>query len=107
MFTYFLDKNFGVFSYNEKEASSKKSAAKPKSHYYSAKKNYVTSRGESWFLSNKRPDHLRDNLLELEKYLKTSKVVGSACNNGYYQVALHALLQFYKPFHPMQLRLGF
>ncbi|XP_065111274.1 WD repeat-containing and planar cell polarity effector protein fritz homolog isoform X3 [Paramisgurnus dabryanus] len=44
-------------------------------HYYNEKQQFADSRGYPWFLSNRRPEKLRDALKELEELLQSSQLV--------------------------------
>ncbi|XP_043119551.1 WD repeat-containing and planar cell polarity effector protein fritz homolog isoform X2 [Puntigrus tetrazona] len=44
-------------------------------HYYNEKQQFADSRGYPWFLSNRRPEKLRDALKELEELLQSYPVM--------------------------------
>ncbi|XP_067224447.1 WD repeat-containing and planar cell polarity effector protein fritz homolog isoform X2 [Chanodichthys erythropterus] len=44
-------------------------------HYYNEKQQFADSRGYPWFLSNRRPEKLRDALKELEELLQSCPVM--------------------------------
>ncbi|XP_056623957.1 WD repeat-containing and planar cell polarity effector protein fritz homolog isoform X1 [Triplophysa dalaica] len=44
-------------------------------HYYNEKQQFAESRGYPWFLSNRRPEKLRDALKELEELLQSSPIL--------------------------------
>ncbi|KAG7328615.1 hypothetical protein KOW79_008559 [Hemibagrus wyckioides] len=44
-------------------------------HYYSEKQHFTETRGYPWFLSNRRPERLRDALKELEELLQSNSCV--------------------------------
>ncbi|XP_056120287.1 LOW QUALITY PROTEIN: WD repeat-containing and planar cell polarity effector protein fritz homolog [Rhinichthys klamathensis goyatoka] len=44
-------------------------------HYYNEKQQFADSRGYPWFLSNRRPEKLRDALKELEELLQSCPVI--------------------------------
>ncbi|KAG1971894.1 WD repeat-containing and planar cell polarity effector protein fritz homolog isoform X1 [Pimephales promelas] len=44
-------------------------------HYYNEKQQFAESRGYPWFLSNRRPEKLRDALKELEELLQSCPVI--------------------------------
>ncbi|XP_042629322.1 WD repeat-containing and planar cell polarity effector protein fritz homolog [Cyprinus carpio] len=44
-------------------------------HYYNEKQQFADSRGYPWFLSNRRPEKLRDALMELEELLQSCPVM--------------------------------
>ncbi|TRY83812.1 hypothetical protein DNTS_035377, partial [Danionella cerebrum] len=50
-------------------------ACRTDQHYYNEKQQFAESRGYPWFLSNRRPEKLRDALKELEELLQSSPVM--------------------------------
>lgn len=58
----------GIHSYHEKSSGSDIDP------YSDVKRKYVEGRGTPWFLSNKRPERLRENLNELEELLESQYI---------------------------------
>ncbi|KAG8584115.1 hypothetical protein GDO81_008689 [Engystomops pustulosus] len=73
------DEDLGVHHYHEK----KESAPHPEYGYLEEKQQLCESRGIPWVLKNKRPEKLRDNLMELEELMQSSECVLSKWKNKY------------------------
>ncbi|XP_060735477.1 WD repeat-containing and planar cell polarity effector protein fritz homolog [Tachysurus vachellii] len=65
------DTDIGTFQFYEKGDS----VFPADQHYYSEKQNFTETRGYPWFLSNRRPERLRDALKELEELLQSNSCV--------------------------------
>ncbi|KAM3931500.1 WD repeat-containing and planar cell polarity effector protein fritz homolog [Leptodactylus fuscus] len=73
------DEDLGIHHYHEK----KESAPHPEYGYLEEKQQFYESRGIPWVLKNKRPEKLRDNLMELEELMQSSECVLSKWKNKY------------------------
>ncbi|KAG9484494.1 hypothetical protein GDO78_010069 [Eleutherodactylus coqui] len=73
------DEDLGVHHYHEK----KETALHPEYGYLEEKQQLAESRGIPWVLKNKRPEKLRDNLLELEELMQSNECVLSKWKNKY------------------------
>ncbi|XP_050990044.1 WD repeat-containing and planar cell polarity effector protein fritz homolog [Labeo rohita] len=65
------DTDIGTYQLYEKGEP----AASTDQHYYNEKQQFADSRGYPWFLSNRRPEKLRDALKELEELLQSCPVM--------------------------------
>ncbi|XP_047677347.1 WD repeat-containing and planar cell polarity effector protein fritz homolog isoform X3 [Tachysurus fulvidraco] len=65
------DTDIGTFQFYEKGDS----VFPADQHYYSEKQHFTETRGYPWFLSNRRPERLRDALKELEELLQSNSCV--------------------------------
>ncbi|XP_073528245.1 WD repeat-containing and planar cell polarity effector protein fritz homolog isoform X1 [Phyllobates terribilis] len=73
------DEDLGVHHYREK----KESAPHPDYGYLEERQQLSESRGIPWVLKNKRPEKLRDNLMELEELMQSNECVLSKWKNKY------------------------
>ncbi|XP_068088454.1 WD repeat-containing and planar cell polarity effector protein fritz homolog isoform X2 [Hyperolius riggenbachi] len=73
------DGDVGVHHYHEK----KESAPFPEYGFLEERQQLAESRSFSWVLKNKRPEKLRDNLVELEELMQSSECVLSKWKNKY------------------------
>ncbi|XP_005158592.2 WD repeat-containing and planar cell polarity effector protein fritz homolog isoform X2 [Danio rerio] len=65
------DRDIGTYQLYEKGEP----ASPTDQHYYNEKQQFADSRGYPWFLSNRRPEKLRDALKELEELLQSCPVM--------------------------------
>ncbi|KAM9465979.1 WD repeat-containing and planar cell polarity effector protein fritz homolog isoform 1-T2 [Clarias gariepinus] len=65
------DTDIGTFQFYEKGEP----VLPADQHYYSEKQHFAETRGYPWFLSNRRPERLRDTLKELEELLQSNSCV--------------------------------
>ncbi|XP_051501761.1 WD repeat-containing and planar cell polarity effector protein fritz homolog isoform X1 [Myxocyprinus asiaticus] len=65
------DRDIGTYQFYDKGEP----ASPTDQHYYNEKQQFAESRGYPWFLSNRRPEKLRDALKELEEQLQSSTVL--------------------------------
>ncbi|XP_018411210.1 PREDICTED: WD repeat-containing and planar cell polarity effector protein fritz homolog [Nanorana parkeri] len=73
------DEDLGVHHYHEK----KESAPYPEYGFLEERQQLAESLGFPWVLKNKRPEKLRDNLMELEELMQSSECVLSKWKNKY------------------------
>ncbi|XP_073410154.1 WD repeat-containing and planar cell polarity effector protein fritz homolog isoform X2 [Dendrobates tinctorius] len=73
------DEDLGVHHYHER----KESAPHPEYGYLEERQQISESRGIPWVLKNKRPEKLRDNLVELEELMQSNECVLSKWKNKY------------------------
>ncbi|XP_073484285.1 WD repeat-containing and planar cell polarity effector protein fritz homolog [Aquarana catesbeiana] len=73
------DEDLGVHHYHEK----KEAAPYPEYGFLEERQQLAESRGFPWVLKNKRPEKLRDNLMELEELMQSSECVLSKWKNKY------------------------
>ncbi|KAM5164944.1 WD repeat-containing and planar cell polarity effector protein fritz homolog isoform 1-T2 [Mantella aurantiaca] len=73
------DEDLGVHHYHEK----KEPAPYPEYGFMEERQQLAESRGFPWLLKNKRPEKLRDNLMELEELMQSSECVLSKWKNKY------------------------
>ncbi|XP_072265651.1 WD repeat-containing and planar cell polarity effector protein fritz homolog isoform X2 [Pyxicephalus adspersus] len=73
------DEDLGVHHYHEK----KEPAPYPEYGFLEERQQLAESRGFPWVLKNKRPEKLRDNLMELEELMQSSECVLSKWKNKY------------------------
>ncbi|KAM4772573.1 WD repeat-containing and planar cell polarity effector protein fritz homolog [Rhinophrynus dorsalis] len=73
------DEDLGIHQYHEK----KEPAPYPDYGYLEEKQHLMESRGLPWILKNKRPEKLRDSLMELEELMQSSECVLSKWKNKY------------------------